>query len=55
MHFKCPQCGHEFCSGCSQKFVTEGVSYFISDANRVKEFDEYCKVNAHLAKYHLLV
>ncbi|XP_069114483.1 uncharacterized protein [Argopecten irradians] len=24
MHFKCPQCGHEFCSGCSKPFVKQG-------------------------------
>lgn len=25
MHFKCPQCGFEFCSGCSQPFHQKGV------------------------------
>lgn len=25
MHFKCPQCGFEFCSGCSQPFYQKGV------------------------------
>ena len=26
MHFKCPQCGFEFCSGCSQTFYQKGVN-----------------------------
>ena len=26
MHFRCPQCGHEFCSGCSEPFMQDGVS-----------------------------
>lgn len=26
MHFKCPQCGHEFCSGCYMPFYQRGVS-----------------------------
>ncbi|KAL8619465.1 hypothetical protein ACOMHN_011816 [Nucella lapillus] len=25
MHFKCPQCGHEFCSGCYQPFYQRGM------------------------------
>ncbi|KAK3603441.1 hypothetical protein CHS0354_009421 [Potamilus streckersoni] len=25
MHFKCPQCGHEFCSGCYQPFLQKGM------------------------------
>ncbi|XP_060601251.1 E3 ubiquitin-protein ligase RNF31-like [Ruditapes philippinarum] len=25
MHFKCPQCGYEFCSGCSQAFLHQGA------------------------------
>lgn len=29
MHFKCPQCGHEFCSGCCQPFYQRGVSKII--------------------------
>ena len=28
MHFKCPQCGFEFCSGCSQPFYQKGVNFF---------------------------
>lgn len=27
MHFNCPECGHEFCSGCSQMFDSKGVSF----------------------------
>lgn len=27
MHFKCPQCGFEFCSGCSQPFYQKGVNF----------------------------
>ena len=26
MHFRCPQCGHEFCSGCSEPFMQDGVN-----------------------------
>ncbi|XP_046562872.1 uncharacterized protein LOC124271750 [Haliotis rubra] len=25
MHFKCPECAHEFCSGCSQPFYKQGI------------------------------
>ncbi|XP_071091863.1 E3 ubiquitin-protein ligase RNF31-like isoform X1 [Haliotis cracherodii] len=25
MHFKCPECAHEFCSGCSQPFYKQGT------------------------------
>lgn len=25
MHFRCPQCGHEFCSGCSEPFMQDGT------------------------------
>ena len=37
MHFRCPQCGHEFCSGCSEPFMQDGVCYGHSIYNTDRE------------------
>ncbi|KAH3769407.1 hypothetical protein DPMN_170674 [Dreissena polymorpha] len=29
MHFTCPQCGFQFCSGCQQAFHKDGVGFFL--------------------------